>query len=147
MTSDLHALAARIDEFLLRLGVDANPSDQGFWTLRFGSSMVVISTFEDDGTPFVRLARIVVTGARASLTLLTRLLRMNNEVLFGAFQLFDDDTVAFTHTLRAHDLRFDDFEATLLYLARVADDHDEELQTLAGGERTEELLEAAQREE
>ena len=141
MTPDLDALASRIDGFLLRLGVDGNPTDEGFWTLRFGSSMVVVSTFEDAGTAYVRLASIVVVGARASLSLLTRLLRMNNEVLFGAFQLFDDDTVAFTHTLRATGVDFETFEAALLYVARVGDDHDEELQALAGGERTEELLE------
>ncbi len=145
MTNDPDALAARIDGYLMHLGVEVDPSDEGFWTLRFGSSMVVISAFEDDGVEYVRLASIVLVGARASLSLLTRLLRMNNEVLFGAFQLFDDDTVAFTHTLRAQELELAPFEATLLYVARVGDDHDEELQALAGGERTEEVLEALHR--
>jgi len=146
MTNALDALASRIDDFLLRLGVDGEQSDDGFWSFRFGSSLVVISLFEDTGVTYVRMASIVLVGVRPSLTLLTRLLRMNNEALYGAFQLFDDDTVAFTHTLRAPGIDFDAFEAALLYVARVGDDHDEELQALAGGERTEEVLEAPQRQ-
>jgi hypothetical protein len=145
MSPELDALAVTIDGYLLRLGVDGEPTDTGFWTVRFGSTMVVLSTFTEAGVPYVRLASIVLVGARPSLALLTRLLRMNNEALFGAFQLFDDDTVAFTHTLRASDLDFPTFESALLYVARVGDDHDEELQALAGGERTEEVLEADRR--
>lgn len=145
MKPDPDALAARIDGYLMNLGVEVDPSDEGFWTLRFGSSMVVLSTFEDEGIEYVRLASVVLVGARASLALLTRLLRMNNEVLFGAFQLFDDDTVAFTHTLRARELDAAAFEAAVLYVARVGDDNDEELQALAGGDRAEEVLEAAHR--
>ena len=58
----------------------------------------------------------------------------------GAFQLFDDQTVAFTHTLTADHLDFEDFDVALRYVARVGDDHDEALQALAGGERAEDTM-------
>jgi hypothetical protein len=65
---------------------------------------------------------------------------MNTEVLFGAFQLFEDNTVSFTHTLFGDTLGFDEFKHALEYVARVSDDHDEELQEVAGGARVEDVL-------
>ncbi len=140
MTTPLDALAERVDGYLLRLGVDGDVTAEGFWSLRFGSTVVMVSTLEADGHTYVRLASIVLIGAQTTLDLLTRILRLNNETLFGAFQLFDDQTVAFTHTLPGDKLEFEAFEAALRYVARVGDDHDEDLQALAGGERAEDAI-------
>lgn len=142
MSQTLDGLAARVDGFLLGLGVDCEVTEDGFWSLRFGSTVLVISCFEHEGRPYVRIAAILLVGAQTSLDLLTRLLRLNTEVLFGSFQLFDDQSVAFTHTLLGDHLEFDVFDAALRYVARVGDDHDEELQALAGGQRAEDVMEA-----
>ena len=125
--------------------MDTDVTQDGFWSLRFGSTVVAISVFEHEGRPYVRIASILLVGAGTSLDLVTRLLRLNSEVIFGSFQLFDDQTVAFTHTLLGDHLEFDVFDAALRYVARVGDDHDEELQALAGGKRAEDLLEAPSR--
>lgn len=140
MTEPRESTSERIDGYLLRLGVDSELSPHGFRSLRLGSTVVMVSTFEDGGHAFVRLAAIVLIEAHTSLDLLLRILRLNNEAKLGAFQVFDDQTVAFTHTLIADHLDFDDFDIALRYVARVADDHDEALQALAGGERAEDTI-------
>ncbi len=140
MTEPREPITVRIDGFLLRLGVDSEVSPDGFRSLRLGSTVVIVSTFEDNGHAFVRLAAIVLLEAHTSLDLLLRILRLNNDAKLGAFQLFDDQTVAFTHTLIADHLDFEDFDVALRYVARVGDDHDEALQALAGGERAEDTM-------
>ncbi len=142
MSTRLDELTEQVDEYLLRLGLDGEVTGDGFWTGRFGSTVLAVSVFEDAPHTYVRIAAIVLVGAQTSLDLLTRLLRLNAETRFGAFQLFDDQTVAFTHTLVADQLRFEPFEYALRYVGQVADDHDEELQALAGGERGEDLISA-----
>jgi hypothetical protein len=140
MPSHLEHAQAIVDGFLLRLGLDGDVTEEGFWTARCGSTVVVVSAFEDDATCYVRVAALIVTGARTSLDLLTRLLRLNAETLYGAFQLFDDQTVAFTHTMPLEGLSFEQFHRALVYVATVADDHDEQIQSLAGGQRADDLL-------
>ncbi len=140
MSDRLDQLSATVDEFMLRLGVDSDVTADGFWSARFGSTVVLISVFEDEGHAYVRLASIVLVGAQTTLDLLSRLLRLNSEARFGAFQLFDDQTIAFTHTFSGEQLSFPVFEGALRYVARVGDDHDEELQSLVGGERAEDVI-------
>ena len=133
-------LAERVDALLLEAGLESDVSAGGFWSLRFGSTVLILSVFEHEGRGYVRMAAVVLVGAQPTLDLLSRLLRLNNAVLFGSFQLFDDATVAFTHTIPGDPLDFPTFDAALRYVARVGDDHDEELQALAGGERAEDVL-------
>jgi hypothetical protein len=143
MSERLDAFAAQVDGWLLQRGLAGDVSPDGFWLARFGSTVVMLSLFEDEGRLHLRFCSVLVSGAQTSLDLVLRLLRLNNEVLFGAFQVFDDQTLAFTHTVVAEGLSEAAFHATLLYVARVADDHDEELQALAGGQRAEDVLEVA----
>lgn len=140
MTTPLEKLAATVDAWLLTLDADSDVTTEGFWTLRYGSTLVVLSSFEHENTAYLRLGSVVVSGAHASLEVVLRLLRLNAQVLFGSFQLFDDETIAFTHTLPAEGLTFESFSTALTYVSRVADDHDEELQSLAGGRRGEDML-------
>lgn len=140
MSGRLEQLTDRVDEFLLRMGLEGDVTADGFWTGRFGSTVLLVSIFEDGPHTYVRLAAVVLVGAQTSLDLLTRLLRLNSETRFGAFQLFDDQTVAFTHTLVADHMPYEVFEYALRYVGQVADDHDEELQALAGGERGEDVV-------
>lgn len=135
-------IAERLSEWLTRMEIDADRTNEGITLLKFGSTAVMISVFEDEGHPFLRLAAPVLAGVTPKMELLTRLLRLNAEVLVGSFVLFDDHTLAYTTTLLADELDYDEFRWALLYVARVGDDHDEELQALAGGLRVEDLLEA-----
>lgn len=140
MSERLVALADRVSDYLLRLDLDPDRNAEGFYLLRYGSTVVVVSLFEDADHRFVRFASTVLAGVTPKLDLVTRLLRLNTEVLYGAFLLFEDDTLSFTHTLLADDLSYEAFAHALLYVARVSDDHDELLQSIAGGQRAEDVL-------
>ena len=140
MSERLTLLADRVSDFLVRMDIDPDRNPEGIFLLKYGSTVVMISIFEDGSNSFVRLASTLLAGARPQLELVMRLLRMNTEVLFGAFLLFEDDTVSFTHTLLGETLGYEEFAYALTYVARVSDDHDEELQAMAGGERAEEIL-------
>lgn len=140
MSERLTLLADRVSDFLVRMDIDPDRNPEGIFLLKYGSTVVMISIFEDGTHTFVRLASTILAGARPQLELVMRLLRMNTEVLFGAFLLFEDDTVSFTHTLLGETLGYEEFAHALTYVARVSDDHDEELQAMAGGERAEEIL-------
>jgi hypothetical protein len=140
MSDRLRQLADRVSDFLVRMDIDPDRNPEGIFLLKYGSTVVMVSIFEDDTHVFVRFASTLLSGARPQLELVMRLLRMNTEVLFGAFLLFEDDAVSFTHTLLGDTLSFEQFSHALQYVARVSDDHDEELQALAGGQRAEEIL-------
>ncbi|MDP2312522.1 MAG: YbjN domain-containing protein [Pseudomonadota bacterium] len=140
MSDRLRMLADRVSDFLVRMDIDPDRNPEGIFLLKYGSTVVMVSVFEDEDHAFVRFASTLLSGARPQLELVMRLLRMNTEVLFGAFLLFEDDTVSFTHTLLGDTVNYDEFAHALRYVARVSDDHDEELQALAGGQRAEEIL-------
>lgn len=140
MSERLRVLNDRIADHLVRMDVDPDRNGEGFYLIRYGSTAVVISVFEDKERTYVRFASTVLANATPSLDLVTRVLRLNTEVLFGAFLLFEDDTLSFTHTLMGDDLDFASFSHTLTYVAQVSDDHDEALQAIAGGLRVEDIL-------
>ena len=131
-----------VQEWLERMELDAEPTSENMFLVRYGSTVVCISIFEHQGQSFVRMAATMLVGIRPKLELLTRIFRLNARVLFGSFQLFDDETLCFTHTLLARSLDFETFEHALHYVGRVADDHDEAFQALGGGERMEEILDS-----
>jgi hypothetical protein len=133
-------LTDRVADFLVQMDIDPDRNDENIFLLKYGSTVVMISIFEEAGHEYVRMASTLLVGARVQLELVLRLLRLNTEVLFGAFILFEDDTVSFTHTLLGDGLTFEAFAHALHYVAQVSDDHDEDLQSLAGGRRAEEIL-------
>jgi hypothetical protein len=141
MTSaTLDDLSVKVTEHLIELGLEPSDSPEGPHLFRFGSSVVAVSLFEDGGDAFVRIASTMLSGFRPSVALVTRLLRLNTEVLFGSFLLFEDGTLSFAATLHGQDLTAPIFEKALHYVARVSNDFDEELQALAGGQRAQDLL-------
>lgn len=140
MSERLAGLADRVNEYLARMEMDPDRNGEGIYLLRFGSTVVMVSLFEDQDRTYVRFASTVLAGVRPSLELVMRILRLNTEVLFGAFLLFEDDTLSFAHTLYGETLDFDEFRHALAYVARVSDDHDDALQALGGGLRAEDIL-------
>ncbi len=115
-------------------------SGDGLYLFKYGSTVVMISLFQDDDETYCRFASIMLKDFQPSLELLHRILRLNTEVLFGSFLLFEDNTLSFSATLLGNHLDFDEFEKTLRYVAQVSDDYDDDLQTLGGGKRAEDVL-------
>ena len=136
----MNILEERVKSYLAEMELSPEQSDDGLYLFKYGSTVVMISLFEDGEQTFCRFASIMLKDFEPSLELLHRTLRLNTEVLFGSFLLFEDNTLSFSATLLGNHLDFDEFENTLQYVAKVSDDYDDELQVLGGGQRAEDVL-------
>jgi hypothetical protein len=136
----LQVLEERVKAYLAEMGLEPEQSEDGLYLFKYGSTVVMISLFEEAEDTFCRFASIMLKDFEPTLELLHRILRLNTEVLFGSFLLFEDNTLSFSSTLLGNHLDFDEFEKTLRYVAKVSDDYDDELQTLGGGKRAEDVL-------
>jgi hypothetical protein len=133
-------LQERVETYLAQMGLESENSEDGLYLFKYGSTVVMISLFSEEDTTFCRFASIMLQDFEASLETIQRILRLNTEVLFGSFLLFEDNTLSFSATLLGNHLDFEEFEQTLRYVARVSDDYDDELQQLGGGMRAEDVL-------
>lgn len=136
----IHVLAQRVEAYLAEMGLDPEQSEDGLYLFKFGSTVVMVTLFAEDETTCCRFVSIVLKDFEPTLELLQRVLRLNTEVLFGSFLLFEDNTLCFSATLLGEHLDFEEFDKTLRYVARVSDDYDDELQKVGGGKRAEDVL-------
>ena len=136
----MNILEERVKSYLAEMELSPEQSDDGLYLFKYGSTVVMISLFEDGEQTFCRFASIMLKDFEPSLELLHRILRLNTEVLFGSFLLFEDNTLSFSATLLGNHLDFDEFENTLQYVAKVSDDYVDELQVLGSGQRAEDVL-------
>lgn len=136
----LEHLNGRVSDYLVRMDLDPDQNEEGMFMLKYGSTVVMVSTFESGSHAYVRFASTMLTGVQPQLDLVMRILRLNTEVVYGAFLLFEDNTLSFTHTLLGDSIDFEEFNHALTYVAQVSDNHDDELQALAGGMRAEDVL-------
>lgn len=123
----------RVTELLVELGLPPEGPEQGPYVFRYGSPVVMVSLFEQDACPWVRVTSVLLKDFRPNLQLVTRILRLNTEVLQGAFLLFEDDTLCFAVTLPGEDIPASHFRRALEYVARVSNETCRELQAIAGG--------------
>ena len=140
MKSQLQLLEEKVDNYLGQMDLSPEHSEEGLYLFKYGSTVVMISLFEESTDTFVRFASVMLKDFEPSLELLQRLLRLNTEVLFGSFLLFEDNTLSFSATLLGNHLDFPEFDKTLRYVAKVSDDYDDELQALGGGQRASDVL-------
>ena len=136
----LQILEERVNGYLGDMSLAPEQAEDGLYLFKYGSTVVMISLFEEGEDTYVRFASIMLKDFEPTLELLQRILRLNTEVLFGSFLLFEDNTLSFSATLLGNHLDFDEFERSLKYVAKVSDDYDDELQSLGGGQRAEDVL-------
>ena len=136
----MQSLQERVESYLAQMDLEPERSEDGLNLFKYGSTVVMISLFDEDDQTFCRFASIMLKDFEPSLELLHRILRLNTEVLFGTFLLFEDNTLSFSATLLGNNLDLDEFEVTLRYVAKVSDDYDDELQAMGGGHRAEDVL-------
>ncbi|MBX2799113.1 MAG: YbjN domain-containing protein [Myxococcales bacterium] len=139
----LKILEERVNAYLGEMNLAPERESDELYLFKYGSTVVMISLFEEGEDTFVRFASIMLKDFEPSLELLQRILRLNTEVLFGSFLLFEDNTLSFSATLLGNHLDYDEFERTLRYVAKVSDDYDDEFQVLGGGQRAEDVLREA----
>ncbi len=131
--TDLESLEDRITGFLVDLGLPPEPHGERLYAFRYGQTVVVVSLFETSGACWVRLASTMLQGFRPTLELVTRLLRLNTEVLLGSFLIFEDDILTFSVTLPGDGLASETFAKAMEQVASVSHCYAEELRSLAGG--------------
>jgi hypothetical protein len=141
MKSRLQLLEEKVDTYLAQMNLSPEHSEEGLYLFKYGSTVVMISLFEESEDTFVRFASVMLKDFEPSLELLQRILRLNTEVLFGSFLLFEDNTLSFSATLLGNHLDYAEFDKSLRYVAKVSDDYDDELQNLGGGQRAADVLE------
>jgi len=139
-TERMQLLEERVSAYLGQMDLVPDQSEDGLYLFKYGSTVVMISLFEEGEDTYCRFASIMLKDFEPSLELLHRILRLNTEVLFGSFLLFEDNTLSFSATLLGNHLDFDEFERSLRYVAKVSDDYDDELQNLGGGKRAQDVL-------
>ncbi len=140
MSKNIERLAGIVQAYLAEMKLEPEKTENGLYLFKYGSTVVMISLFEDKEDSFCRFASIVLKDFQPTLQLLHRILRLNTEVLFGAFLLFEDNTLSFSATVLGNHLDFNEFEKTLRYVAKVSDDYDDILQNLGGGMRAHDIL-------
>lgn len=136
----LATLEEKVGAYLAEMGLEPDEPEDGLYLFKYGSTVVMISLFQEGDDSYCRFASIMLKDFEPNLELLHRLLRLNTEVLFGSFLLFEDNTLSFSTTLLGDHLDFAEFEKTLRYVAKVSDEYDDELQALGGGKRAEDVL-------
>ncbi len=140
--TELERLEDTITGYLVDLGLPPEPYGDLLYAYRFGDTVVLVSLFSAAGASWVRLATPLLRDFRPTLELVTRLLRLNTEVLLGTFQIFEDDVLTFTITLPGEGLASESFSAAMQHVAAVSSAHGEELQALAGGRLVSDLFPA-----
>lgn len=135
MDSKFTTLQTRVSSYLAQMGLDAQPNNDGLFLFKYGTTAVMVNLFESEENTFVRFASTLLTGVAPNVGLVRRILRLNAEVLFGSFLLFEDNTLSFAATLLGNDLDFKEFKTALEYVAKVSDDYDDFFQEIAGGDR------------
>lgn len=139
-TERILLLEERVSTYLAQMDLVPDQSEDGLYLFKYGSTVVMISLFEEGEDTYCRFASIMLKDFEPSLELLHRILRLNTEVLFGSFLLFEDNTLSFSATLLGNHMDYDEFERALRYVAKVSDDYDDELQALGGGKRASDVL-------
>ncbi len=141
MTSPkLDLLQDKVTGFLLELGLPPECHAPLAYAYRYDDTVVLVSLIETDEGAWVRLASTLLKEFRPNLELVTRVLRLNTEVVMGAFLIFEDDTLTFSITLPAAGLELEGFCAAMDQVARVSNQHGEELRALAGGRLAVDIL-------
>jgi hypothetical protein len=113
----------------------------GQFTISRGSSqiMIIVRPFTENETS-VEFISQVVTGADVNPDLMRFLLRKNAELHFGAFGLFFDDTITYSHTIAGSNLDENELVNTLNAVAIIADHYDDKIVELAGGKRASDVF-------
>jgi hypothetical protein len=108
--------------------------------LKYGSTVLEISIhpYQDDEA-VIEILAFVVQGVEPSFEMAQELLRLNSEVVLGAFSMVGRD-VFFSHSFLGRRLSPEQLIASLDIVANVSDEYDEQIVAAFGGETAIERL-------
>jgi hypothetical protein len=138
--TDLEQLEDRITGYLVDMGLPPEAHGDRLYAFRYGGCVVLVSLFEAGDIPWVRIATTLLRDFRPTLDFVTRLLRLNTEVLMGSFLIFEDDILTFSVTLPGQGLAQETFQIAMEQVAGISDAYAEDLASLAGGRTSADLL-------
>ncbi len=101
-----------------------------------GSAFAQVGVFpwgKDDA--IITTRAYVVTGAELTPELMRFLLEENAGMRFGAFGIDDEGDITFEHSIVGSTCDQKELEASVIHVARTADDYDDRIVTRWGGER------------
>lgn len=108
--------------------------------LKYGSTVLEISIepYEEDDA-VIQILAFCVQGVEPTFELMSELLRLNSELLLGAFSMVGND-IFFSHSFLGRRLRPEQLIASLDSVASISDMYDEKLVASYGGETALERL-------
>jgi hypothetical protein len=133
----LEELRRKVEACLQRLEQGYELTGGGEYWVRHGSTLVVVRPLQHAEVTMVRLAAPVAINVTKITPELTRfLLEKNHELLMGKFSLdTQDNTIWYEHALLGDFLDASELFVALAWVATKADEHDEQVSTMAGGRR------------
>ncbi len=140
--ADIEHLEDRVTGFLLDMGLLPEAWADNTYGFRYGNVVVLVGVFEAVDASWVRIAAPLLEDFRPNLELVTRILRLNTEVLLGSFLIFEDDTLSFSFTLPGEGLERGPFEIALGHVARISNAYGEDLASIAGGRSISDILQS-----
>ena len=137
----IDATIEKVQKYLDKIFPDHLSFGNGSFTITRGSSqvMIIVRPFTNNETSVECISQ-VVTGAKITPELMQFLLRKNAELHFGAFGLYFDNTITFSHAIAGTHLDENELTTTLNAVAIIADHYDDKIVELAGGKRANDLL-------
>ncbi|MBL4845498.1 MAG: YbjN domain-containing protein [Planctomycetes bacterium] len=131
-------VAIRVEAYLSAIG-DFHRQGEDLFLAKRGSAVVAIriealETEEDSGDHLVHVEATVVVGSTPNVQVLTQLLEFNYGSAFGAFGLDEEGAITVHHSLLGSALTQEELQTTVVEIAQIADDWDDVIVDLAGGQ-------------
>ena len=131
-------VATRVEAYLTAIG-DFHKQREDLFLAKRGSAVVAIrieplESEGDSGDHLVHVESTVVVGATPNLQVLTQLLEFNYGSAFGAFGLDEEGAITVHHSLLGSGLTQAELQTTVVEIAQIADDWDDVIVDLAGGQ-------------
>jgi hypothetical protein len=129
-----------VEEYLSDFGDTFSKVDRGIYFAKKGSTLVGIHVVEWRNDALVHVSANVVKNADLNHELLKTMLEWNFRSSFGSFGLSPEGTINLRHTLLGSSLEKEQLIPAVLAVARNADDWDDKIVDMAGGETAVETL-------
>lgn len=140
-------VSARVETFLNDIGEFRKQSEDLFLARR-GSAVVAIriealepTEESEEADHLVHVEATVVDGATLGLDVMRQLLEFNYGSAFGAFGVDEEGAVTVHHSLLGSAITREGLQTAVVEVARIADDWDDVIVDLAGGQTARDRLE------
>jgi hypothetical protein len=140
-TEAVEVLRSKVENYLRQRQLSYEVKPNGSLWIRQGSTVVVVSPSQWGERTLVKLAAPIALNIRQVTPELTRFLAEKNyQLLFGKFSLdTENNAVWYEHVLLGDFLDAEELFVALVAIALTADEHDEQVAEMAGGQRIADL--------